>query len=400
MTIFSFTLKSLKGRKTSSLFLIISIAIAVALTCSVLLISSGVEDGIKKQAESYDLIVGAEGSPLQLTLNSLMYVDTPTGNVPYELYESLVKDDNVLKAIPLALGDSYKGRSIVGTNLDFFEPFREGLPDRFTLKEGEWFAKSGEVVLGSQLAKDADLRIGDEFHGNHGGGTHAIEHEDYSYEVVGILNSTGTADDQAIFTPIESVWEVHDHEEDDSSSEEHEDEKEITALLIKPEQLGLAPLIKNEIEAFADVQAVYPVTVLRQLLDTFTSGTAIAMILVGIALFMAMLFIVFAILSSVNQRKKETEILKALGVPRSKVLLNLLLEQIILSFIGTSIGGVLTVITYFIVKEYSFTTMGLMLTNEAINFSLILNLVLLFFLCLLVSVGSTLVTNRQLNKKL
>ncbi|WP_273124866.1 ABC transporter permease [Bacillus weihaiensis] len=400
MTIFSFTLKSLKGRKTSSLFLIISIAIAVALTCSVLLISSGVEDGIKKQAESYDLIVGAEGSPLQLTLNSLMYVDTPTGNVSYELYESLVKDDKVLKAIPLALGDSYKGRSIVGTNLEFFEPFREGLPDRFTLKEGEWFAKSGEVVLGSQLAKDADLRIGDEFHGNHGVGNHALEHEDYSYEVVGILNSTGTADDQAIFTPIESVWEVHDHEGDDSSSEEHEDEKEITALLIKPEQLGLAPLIKNEIEAFADVQAVYPVTVLRQLLDTFTSGTAIAMILVGVALFMAMLFIVFAILSSVNQRKKETEILKALGVSRSKVLLNLLLEQIILSFIGTSIGGVLTVITYFIVKEYSFATLGLMLTNEAINFSLILNLVLLFFLCLLVSVGSTLVTNRQLNKKL
>ncbi|MFZ3589024.1 ABC transporter permease [Bacillus sp. DJP31] len=413
MNIFQFTLLSLKGRKINTIFTVIAIVLAVTLTYSVMFMSSGLEDGIKKQAGSYDIVIGAEGSPTQLALNSIMYLDVPTGNIPYSLFEAMQKDERVLKAVPLALGDSYYGIPIVGTNLDYFQPFRKGLQERFSLSQGSWFAEPGEVVLGHNSAKHTKLSIGDTFVGNHGSEESGQVHEDFEYKVVGILSPTGSADDKGIFTPYESIWSVHvddEHEEhseeegkEESEHEEHTEEEnkeesehdnekehdeeglEITAILIKPEQLGYVPALYEELNAQHEVQAVFPVKVFRQLLETFNYGKQMAILLVGVSIVLAGLFIVFAILSSVAQRKSEISILRSLGVSRTKIIYTIILESTIIIGLSTLFGIVVAYGSYFIIKSISLYYVGISLGDIKYDPQYLIFASLLFSVAMLIS---------------
>jgi len=373
MNILQYTLLSIKGRKLNTAFTIVALTLAVTLTFLVIMLSSGIEQGIKKQSATYDLIVGAEGSPTQLVLNSVMYLDAPTGNIPYYIYEEMKEDDRILRAVPLALGDSYYGLPIVGTTQDFFLPYREGLAERFHLADGAWFEEPGDVVLGSFVAKEANLSVGDTFTGNHGLGENGDQHGELTYKVVGTLEPTGTADDKGIFTPIESVWLVHeeeheehedaasDNEEGQHDEEHEEDELEITALMLKPQQIGHIPSLKEEMDSIHEVQAIFPVRTFRQLLETFDYGKNLAYLLTGVSIVLAGLFIVFAIISSIHQRKQETSILRSLGVNRNKILANVLLETSILSGAGTILGIVFAYLIFAGLKMISLSQFGLTL---------------------------------------
>ncbi|MBM7618233.1 putative ABC transport system permease protein [Bacillus tianshenii] len=373
MNILQYTLLSIKGRKLNAAFTVVALTLAVTLTFLVIMLSSGIEQGIKKQSATYDLIVGAEGSPTQLVLNSVMYLDAPIGNIPYHIYEDMKEDDRILRAVPLALGDSYYGLPIVGTTQDFFLPYREGLAERFHLADGAWFEEPGDVVLGSFVAKEANLSVGDTFTGNHGLGENGDQHGGFTYKVVGTLEPTGTADDKGIFTPIESVWLVHeeeheehedaasDNEEEQHDEEHEEDELEITALMLKPQQIGHIPSLKEEMDSIHEVQAIFPVRTFRQLLETFDYGKNLAYLLTGVSIVLAGLFIVFAIISSIHQRKQETSILRSLGVNRNKILANLLLETFILSGAGTILGIVFAYLIFAGLKMISLSQFGLKL---------------------------------------
>jgi putative ABC transport system permease protein len=413
MNIMKFTILSIKGRKLNATFTVIALTLAVTLTYLVLMLSSSVEEGIKKQSGTYDLIVGAEGSPTQLVLNSVMYADKPVGNIPYSIYEKMLEDERILRAVPLALGDSYYGLPIIGTTLDFFKPYREGLPERYFLKEGTWFEHLGEVIIGSYVAKQANLTIGQTFHGNHGLGESDDHHEELTYKIVGILEPTGTADDKGIFTPIESVWEVHGHgeeavehseeneedhagEDSQSHAEEHteeeheeshsEEELEITALLLKPEKINYIPNLQQELNDMHEVQAIFPVRTFRQLLETFDYGKKLAYLLTGVSIILAGLFILFAIISSIHQRKQETSILKSLGVPRSKLLLNVLLETSFLAGLGTILGVGIATVIFISIKKISLASFGLALGNIGFQANYMLYAMLIFIAAIIISV--------------
>ncbi|RSK28706.1 FtsX-like permease family protein [Bacillus sp. HMF5848] len=451
MNLLKFTLLSLKGRALSTVFTIIAIALAVTLTFTVILVSTGIEEGVKKQAGAFDLVVGAEGSPTQLVLNSILFLDTPIANIPYSSYEELQKDERVLKVVPLALGDYFYGQPIVGTTTDYFLPFREGLPERFTLQQGEWFSKVGDAVLGSYVASAASMKIGDTFFGNHGIADDT--HESLEYRVVGILEPTGTADDKAVFTKVDSVWAVHGHaangeesytdeedshvdgeeshseeeshvtksehateeevhsDEEDSKSlqqeshseekdshteqeeshtdeedahpeqekshvgaddahqwgDEHDEELQITALLVKPQSLGFVPSLKEELDNVSGVQAVYPVRIFRQVLSTFSYGQQIALILASSSIVLAALFILFTVLGSIVQRKEELAILKAIGVSRHKLLLQLLYEAAFITIMGIGVGFLIALGAFYFIQKVSASYAGILLPDVTIT---------------------------------
>ncbi|OZM55944.1 hypothetical protein CIB95_14875 [Lottiidibacillus patelloidae] len=400
MNIIKFSLKSILGRKTNTIFTAIAIMIAAALVFSVMMIFEGLDKGIKDQAGSYDIVVGAEGSPMQLTLNSLLYFDKPLGNVPYSLYEELRDDERVLRVVPIALGDSYESYPVIGTTLEFFQPFREGLQERFSLAEGSYFKSTYEVVIGASVARELDLQVGDHFHSSHGFEGNN-EHDEMEYIVTGILEPVGSADDKGIFTSIESVWHAHEEETgEEAHTEEHEDEKEVTAILVKPQMLGFAPGLKEEIDKKNEMQAVYPVIMFRQLLETFSIGKQIAMLLATISIFMAVLFIVFAVLGSMNQRRGETMILRSLGVPRYKIATNILIEMSFVSLIGTSMGYFLSQTIVFLVGTYSKMYLGFAMPTFIISSNIIYVGVSIFLLALIISFIPTLfLFNRDIGRK-
>jgi putative ABC transport system permease protein len=189
-----------------------------------LLLNNQIEQQLKANLKGIDMVVGAKGSPLQLILSSIYHIDNPTGNISYAEANKLSKNSLVDFTIPLSFGDSYNGFRIVGTTHQYPELYE------VSLKEGRMWSKSLEVVLGSTVADVHQLKIGDTFYGTHGLVEGGHVHDDYAYEVVGILKPSYSTIDQLILTNSHSVWKVHNHETIDDDHDhancdhDHEDD--------------------------------------------------------------------------------------------------------------------------------------------------------------------------------
>jgi putative ABC transport system permease protein len=208
VNLLTLALAYLRARFLASLLQVLLLAIGLAAIVVMLLVSSQVADRVDRDTRGIDLVVGAKGSPLQLVLSSVFHVDSPTGNIPYEQAMALRKHPLVRKAIPLALGDAWRGYRIVGTEHALVEHYGA------TLATGRLWADEMQAVVGAEAARSggpggAPLKIGDTIVGSHGlvdGGT---AHDEHPYEVVGILAPTGGVIDRLVLVSVETVWDVH-----------------------------------------------------------------------------------------------------------------------------------------------------------------------------------------------
>ncbi|UNC92919.1 ABC transporter permease [Candidatus Contubernalis alkaliaceticus] len=217
MNTFSLIYSYFRYRPIPTILNIFAVAVGTALVLTILIINSGLNQGITNQGSGYDLVVGAEGSPSQLLLSTLFHYEKPIGNIPHEVYLDIKENPKVNKAVPLLLGDNYNGFRIIGTTYEYFEDysFKE------VIDEITWDA--GEAILGSVAAQVTGLSLGDTFKGVHGLTSGDDDHvHDFEYTVIGILESTGGGDDLSILTPVESVWLVHDDcDHDDHAHDDH-----------------------------------------------------------------------------------------------------------------------------------------------------------------------------------
>ena len=115
MSMFSLVWNYLKAKPLNTVLNIILLALGIAMITVLLLFNNQLQVKISTNAKGIDLVVGAKGSPLQLILCNIFQIDFPTGNIKLSEAEKVVRHRMVKKAIPLALGDNYKGYRIVGT---------------------------------------------------------------------------------------------------------------------------------------------------------------------------------------------------------------------------------------------------------------------------------------------
>ena len=126
---------------------ILSVALAVGLISAILTLRNETRARFEEEQQAYDIVVGPPGSPLQLVLNAVYYLDSPTGALPYSVYERLKAHKDVVHAFPIGLGDTYKGFRIVGTLPEIFDyPWKSSVTgeDRypFRIAEGRFFDAS------------------------------------------------------------------------------------------------------------------------------------------------------------------------------------------------------------------------------------------------------------------
>ena len=218
MNIFSLVLKNIAQRKFSVVLTAVSVALGVALIAATLDIRRQVEEKFSQTSVGYELIVGAKGSPLQLVLNTVYHLGNPTGNLPYSTYELYRRNPFVSYAIPMGLGDNYKGFRIVCTTTEFFTKFNYVKDKQFELAEGRLFRDDElyAAVLGKEVAEKTGLKLGDKFVATHGlqeaSGDIGKQHEHNQFTVVGILKKTGTPSDKAVYASLPTVWAIHEEE--------------------------------------------------------------------------------------------------------------------------------------------------------------------------------------------
>ncbi|MGE8380341.1 MAG: ABC transporter permease, partial [Sphingobacterium sp.] len=182
------------------------------------------EKQLDNNSKNIDLVIGAKGSPLQLILSSVYHIDNPTGNIPLDELEPLRQNPLVQLAVPLSLGDNFKGHRIVGTDSSFLAIYDTKIND------GRIWQKNFEVVVGEQVAKKNNLKIGDQFNSSHGLSKDGHSHDEHPFTIVGILKQNNNVTDNLILTNLESVWDVHgishDHTDHETAAQKEKRERE------------------------------------------------------------------------------------------------------------------------------------------------------------------------------
>jgi putative ABC transport system permease protein len=337
---FTLALKSLRHKALSTTLNLLLMAIGIAMMTFVLSASQQLEDSALRDAQGIDLVVGAKGSPLQLILSSVYHIDIPTGNIPLAAQAQLAQNRMVKKVIPLALGDSYKGFRIVGTNTDYIAHYGGAT------STGKLFDAPLQAVFGAQAAARTGVTIGAKFSGSHGLAQGGEEHADAPFTVVGILKPTGTVLDRLVLTPVESVWRVHEimHGIDTNDKEEKaamDEERELTALLVQYASPLAAVTMPRFINSQSELQAAQPAFESAKLFRMLGVGVDVLRGIAALVLLSAALSMFVALYNALEERKTDLAILRTLGAPPMKLLLLLLAEGLTLALAGALLGWAL-----------------------------------------------------------
>jgi putative ABC transport system permease protein len=300
-------------------------ALGVFSAISVIWLSHILENHAKRQAEGIDLVIGAKGSGLQNTLAAVYHADVPNGNIPLATVEQLAKNPLIARAEPISLGDSVSGARIVGAKNSFFSLY-EAKPAIGTLPQ-----QPLDAVLGANVAKRTKLAIGDRFVGNHGMSEGGEAHDTHPYTVVGILAPTARVIDELVVTPLESVWIAH---EGHTASTE----PEVTfALLALKSPVAMATL-PRAINSQTNLHAASPAIESARLLANFGWVAAIIKAF-AIALMASAMIATFAALSqALERRQTDIALMRAMGVPRSRVALLLCSETLAIVLGATAVA--------------------------------------------------------------
>nr|WP_321413255.1 ABC transporter permease [uncultured Allomuricauda sp.] len=215
MNIWGISIRNFRFKPLYTFLGILTLSVSIALLVGIQQMDTSFRNQLDNNLGEIDMVVGAKGSPLQLVLASVLHIDNPTGNIPFEEGKGLMNNPMIDKAVPISYGDNYKGYRIVGTTHEFPELYNA------VLKEGRSMENPMEVVLGATVAEKFGLRIGDTFQSSHGlAETGGHEHAE-PLTVVGIYAPTHKVMDRLIITGLETIWEVHHHHEEGPIDNEH-----------------------------------------------------------------------------------------------------------------------------------------------------------------------------------
>jgi putative ABC transport system permease protein len=347
---------NLKEHFLTTALSIMLLSIGVGMVSFIVTVSEQLNDRFNRDIRGIDMVVGAKGSPLQLILSAVYQIDNPTGNISLSEVKKVRRNPLIKYTIPLSYGDSYKGFRIVGTDTMYLNHFKA------KFRNGRAWKRSMEVVLGSSAAERLGMGLGTHFHGTHGFEEEGHAHDEVHYDVVGILEPTGTVADRLILTSIESVWDIHHHEEEETEEEpsnhaheeendhhhnehehdNHEEEAaEITALLVKfknPMGLMQLPRFINE---KTSMQAALPAIEINRLYELMGIGFSTLRAIGILIMIIAALSVFISLLNSLKERKYELALMRSLGASPAKLFGLVIQESLLLCLAGYVFGIIL-----------------------------------------------------------
>lgn len=341
MNLYKIAFSYLRQKSLSTLLHVTLLGLGLGLILFVILFFKQLEDNFYKNTKNIDMVIGAEGSPLQLVLSSVYHLDVPTGNISLKEAQKIMQNKLfVKKAIPLSLGDNFRGYRIVGTTLEYPKNYDA------QLQTGKWWSKEMEIVVGYDVAIAENLKIGSEIvsgHGTQDDGNEELLHKGEKYIIVGIMKPTNSVLDKLVLTDLESIWHIHGEHEEHKQEEKHnhEEDKQITALLIKFASPMAAINLPRQVDALDNMQSAVPMGEIARLLSILGIGIEIANVLSYILITIALLSILISIYNALKERKYDLAIMRILGASKQKLLFMVIFEGFLITFLGIVVGLIL-----------------------------------------------------------
>ncbi|NOI71386.1 ABC transporter permease [Vibrio owensii] len=343
--------KSLMNRKATAILTIMTVAISVVLLLGVERIRTQAKDTFANTISGTDLIVGGRSGQVNLLLYSVFRIGNATNNIDWKSYEEFANHRAVDWAIPISLGDSHKGFRVMGTNHSYFEHYKYGSKQPLTFSEGREFNGLFETVLGSDVAKKLGYKIGSEIIIAHGiSDVGFSRHDNLPFKVVGILAPTGTPVDKTVHVSLEAIEAIHVGWESGARLGPTPSAEELKARDFQPKQITAMLIgLKSRIQTFAlqrqintypqePLSAIMPGVALHELWGMMSIAEQALMAVSGFVVVAGLLGMLSSLLTSLQERRREMAILRAMGARPKHVFSLLISEASLLTFAGIIVG--------------------------------------------------------------
>ena len=385
------TYKSLKNRKFTSFLCVLSIALSVTLFLGIERIRNGAREGFTNTISKTDLIIGAKGGSLQLLLYTVFHLGSAVNNIKMSTYQDIIKNPQVEWAIPISLGDAYRGFRVVGTDENFFKHYQFRGDKKVSFAQGQLPVDTFDVVIGSEIAKKFNHKVGDPIVIAHGiSSVSLMNHDSTPFKITGILNPTQTPIDTAVYITLQGMEAIHFGWETgvpsgetinpDRFKKENIEITQLTSFMVKLKSRLAVLRIRRLIDQYEaePIMAIIPALSLQEMWETISYVEQVLYIVSLFVLIGGMISILIALYTSINERRREMAILRSLGARAPHVFLLLLYESSLLVFSGCLLGVLSLYGAIVIIKPWLESNFSIYLPIEMLSKTELTYLVLIF----------------------
>ncbi|QPK03268.1 ABC transporter permease [Vibrio kanaloae] len=344
-------LKSVLNRKATAILTILTVAVSVILLLGVERVRTEAKSSFANTISGTDLIVGGRSGQVNLLLYSVFRIGNATNNIDWKSYQEFSQHNAVKWAIPISLGDSHKGFRVMGTNHSYFENYRYGSKQPLTFQQGQEFNQLFDVVIGADVAKKLDYKIGDHIILAHGISDVAFSrHDNLPFTIVGILAPTGTPVDKTVHVSLEAIEAIHVGWESGANLGHTPNAEALKQRDFQPKQITAMMVgLKSKIQTFAlqreinnyrqePLSAIMPGIALHELWGMMAVAEQALLIVSGFVVIAGLLGMLSSLLTSLQERRREMAILRAMGARPRHVFGLLISEASALTFLGITLG--------------------------------------------------------------
>ncbi|OSP55797.1 ABC transporter permease [Pseudoruegeria sp. SK021] len=371
------SIASLFARALTVGMTILAIALSVALFLGVEKVRTGAKASFSDTISGTDLIVGARSGSVQLLLYSVFRIGNATNNVTWESYQDIAERPDVDWIVPISLGDSHRQFRVMGTTRAFFDHYKYRQGRSLAVSDGSIMDDLFDTVIGADVAAVLGYSVGDPIVVAHGLASFT-EHKDQPFRVSGILEKTGTPVDRTVIVSMEAIEAVHvdwqrgaqvpgQSTSADVIREMDLTPKAITAALVGVESPLQTFTLQRAINEYGEepLLAILPGVALQELWGIVGIAETALLAVSAMVVVTALIGMMATIFSSLNERRREMAIFRAMGARPFTILSMLVLEAMVMAALGGLLGLVLLYIGLVVAQPIMDSAFGLWLPIDA-----------------------------------
>ncbi len=395
--LFKLTLSSLYARLLTVSMTVFAISLSLMLYLSVEKLRSSAYTSFTNTISQTDLIVGSRTSSIQLLLYSVFRVGNATNNITWESYEDIIDRDEIAWSVPISLGDSHKGFRVMGTNLEFFERYKYRSGQSLEIEEGNYFDDLYDVVLGYGVAEKLGYKLDIPLIVSHGLQSFT-DHDDQPFRVSGILAKTGTPVDNTVIVSLEAIEAIHvDWSSGTKIQGQETPVDQIRKMDLSPKNITAALIgVNSKLQVFQLQRWIneYPEEALSSILpgvalqELWRIVGIVENLLLGISIvviFTTLIGMTAIVFSSLNERRREMAIWRAMGASPSIIIGLLMIEAFIIAVLSAIVSTILLFVLLYLLQPWIDSTYGILVNIEMLSLEDILIFVYFILAAMLVS---------------
>ena len=370
-------LSSLFARALTVGMTILAIALSVALFLGVEKVRTGAKASFADTISGTDLIVGARSGSVQLLLYSVFRIGNATNNVTWESYLDIEARPDVDWIVPISLGDSHRQFRVMGTTQAFFEHYKYRQGRSLEVADGLMMDDLFDTVIGADVAATLGYTVGDPIVVAHGLASFS-EHKDQPFRVSGILDKTGTPVDRTVIVSLEAIEAIHvDWKNGAQAPGQATPADVIRQMTLTPKAVTAALIgVESPLQTFAlqraineydeePLLAILPGVALQELWGIVGIAEKALLAVSAMVVVTALIGMMATIFSSLNERRREMAIFRAMGARPATILSMLVLEAVVMAAVGALLGLVFLYIGLIIAQPIVDSAFGLWLPIDA-----------------------------------